>query len=396
MARSIVIEMAVRIGSALSTQGDTRVGATEAAMAARAPLAGAPVDLAVVFASGAHLAAPEATLEGVHEALAPRELIGCGAGGILGGRREIEGGTAVAVWAASFQDEGAVSTFRAEANESDDGIEIEGLPDLDGARAAILLPDSYSFPTDRVLRELNTRARGVPVLGGISSARTFDGAGALFHGEELVDGGAVGARIEGIDVLPCVSQGAAPVGPELTITAAEGHVIQELAGAPALTKLRDVVGELPSQDRELVAQGLLVGIVTDPGKPSYERGDFLVRGLLGADPDAGAIAVGASVTPGQVLRLHARDAASADEDLRAALDLRMRALGGATPAGALVFTCNGRGQEMFGIPDHDASTLSEVLSGAPAAGFFAAGEIGPVGGESYLHGFTATVAIFPP
>ncbi|MDX6668433.1 MAG: hypothetical protein QOK04_1813 [Solirubrobacteraceae bacterium] len=388
--------MPVRIGSALSTQGDTRVGATEAAMTARASLAGAPVDLAVVFASGAHLAAPEATLEGVHEALAPRELIGCGAGGILGGRREIEGGTAVAVWAASFQDEGAVSTFRAEASESDDGIDVEGLPDLDGARAAILLPDPYSFPTDRVLRELNTRARGVPVLGGISSARTFDGASALFHGEELVDGGAVGARIDGIDVLPCVSQGAAPVGPELTITASEGHVIQELAGAPALTKLREVVGELPAQDRELVAQGLLVGIVTDPGKPAYERGDFLVRGLLGADPDAGAIAVGVSVTPGQVLRLHARDAASADEDLREALDLRMRALGGATPAGALVFTCNGRGQEMFGIPDHDASTLSEGLSGAPAAGFFAAGEIGPVGGESYLHGFTATVAIFPP
>jgi small ligand-binding sensory domain FIST len=354
------------------------------------------VDLAVVFASGSHLAAPEATLEGVHEALAPRELIGCGAGGVVGGRREIEGGTAVAVWAASFDDDGAVSTFHAEAGEFEDGIEVEGMPDLGGARAVILLPDPYSFPTDQVLRSLNARARGVPVLGGISSARTLDGSSALFHGEELVDGGAVGARIEGIDVLPCVSQGAAPVGPELTITAAEGHVIRELAGAPALAKLRDVVGDLPSQDRELVAQGLLVGIVNDPGKPAYERGDFLVRGLLGADPDAGAIAVGASVTPGQVLRLHARDAASADEDLREALDLRMRALGGAKPAGALMFTCNGRGQEMFGIPDHDASILSEGLSDAPAAGFFAAGEIGPVGGESHLHGFTATVAIFPP
>jgi small ligand-binding sensory domain FIST len=388
--------MGVRIGSGLSTQPDARVGATEAAMTARAPLRGAAVDLAVVFASGSHLAAPEATLEGVHDAMAPRELIGCGAGGVVGGRREIEGGTAVAVWAASFDDGGAASTFRATAQELDGAIAVDGLPELDGARAAILLPDPYTFPTDHVLRELGARAPGVPVLGGVSSARTLDNSGALFHGDELVDGGAVGVRIDGVGVLPCVSQGAAPIGPELTITAAEGHVIHELAGVPALTKLREVVGELPPQDRELVAQGLLVGIVTDRGKPTYDRGDFLVRGLLGADPEAGAIAVGATVAPGQVLRLHARDAASADEDLHEALDLRMRALGGTPPAGALVFTCNGRGQEMFGTPDHDAGALADDLGGAPAAGFFAAGEIGPVGGESFLHGFTATVAIFPP
>jgi small ligand-binding sensory domain FIST len=143
-----------------------------------------------------------------------------------------------------------------------------------------------------------------------------------------------------------------------------------------------------------VQGGLLMGIVVDVNKPEYVQGDFLVRGLVGADPETGQVAVAADVRPGQVVRLHARDAASADRDLREALGIRMRALGGRTPAGALVFSCNGRGRGLFGCPDHDAEAVAEELAGAPAAGFFAAGEIGPVGGESFLHGFTATVAVF--
>jgi small ligand-binding sensory domain FIST len=386
--------MPVRIGAGLSTAADTRQGAIEAARSAADRLGGANVDLALVFASGAHLAAPETILEGVHEMLAPEELIGCGAAGVLAGGREVEEATAVAVWAASIPD-GEVTTFHAETLETDEGFAVSGMIDLEGASAAILLPDPYSFPTDSLLPELARAAPGVPVLGGLASARTFDGTAALFHGDVVHDNGAVGARLDGVEVLPCVSQGAAPLGPELTITAAEGHVIQELAGQSALAKLREVFGALPDRERDLISNGLLVGLVIDSGKPEYGPGDFLVRSLLGADPEAGTIAVGASVAPGQILRLHARDARSADRDLREALSLRRVALGTQPLAGALVFTCNGRGEEMFGAPDHDAGVLSEQLEGAPAAGFFAAGEIGPVGGESFLHGFTATVALFP-
>ena len=144
----------------------------------------------------------------------------------------------------------------------------------------------------------------------------------------------------------------------------------------------------------MISHGLLLGIVVDGDKPDYLQGDFLVRGLIGADPEEGSVAVGAEVRPGQVVRLHARDADSAAADLRSALELRRTALGGAVPAGALVFTCNGRGRGMFGIPDHDAETIGDELDDVPAAGFFAAGEIGPVGGESFLHGFTATIALF--
>ena len=387
--------MGVRIGCGLSTESDAREGAGQAAEAALGALDGASVDLAVVFASGTHLAAPEATLEAAHDALSPRELIGCGAGGVLGAAHEVEDGTAVAVWAAHL-DGGRATPFHAEPVEVEDGVAVAGLPDLDGAAAAILLADPYSFPTDGLLRQLARDAVGVPVIGGLSSARTLEGAGALFVGETVASTGAVGARLDGLDVMPCVSQGAAPVGPELTITAADGHLIEELAGVPALKKLREVIGALDPGERSLVGHGMLLGIVTAAGKPDYERGDFLVRGILGGDPDTGAVAVGAAVEAGQVVRLHARDADSADSDLREALGLRMAALGGDPPAGALVFTCNGRGQDMFGAPDHDAEALDRELQGAPAAGFFAAGEIGPVGGESFLHGFTATVAIFPP
>ncbi|HEX2396805.1 MAG TPA: FIST N-terminal domain-containing protein [Solirubrobacteraceae bacterium] len=383
--------MAVRIGSGVSTQPDARVGAIEAAGAARSGLSGTPADLAVVFASGSHLAAPEATLEGVTEALMPRHLVGCGAGGVLAAGRELEEGTAAVVWAAAFED-ADVATFHARMNP-DDGA-IDGLPELPDGSATVLLPDPYSFATDRALAELRELAPGIPVIGGISSARTLDGSSALFLGEEVVSSGAVGIRLEGVDVLPCVSQGAAPVGPELTITAADGHLIHQLAGAPALSKVRDAVSRLPARERALVAQGLLVGIVIEGGKPEYSQGDFLVRGMLGADPATGTIAVGASVEPGQVIQLHARDAESADRDLHDALGLQCEALGGRQAAGALCFTCNGRGRDMFGVPDHDARALESQLGGAPAAGFFAAGEIGPVGRENFLHGFTATVAIF--
>jgi small ligand-binding sensory domain FIST len=181
----------------------------------------------------------------------------------------------------------------------------------------------------------------------------------------------------------------------MTVTAAEGHVIAELAGRPAIQTLRDVIYELPTAERELISHGLLLGVVVDGDKPDYLHGDFLVRGLVGADADEGSIAVGTDVRPGQVVRLHARDAESADRDLREALGLRRTALGGAAPAGALVFTCNGRGRSMFGVPDHDAEAIGDELDDAPSAGFFAAGEIGPVGGSSFLHGFTATVAVFP-
>ncbi|MGH2841507.1 MAG: FIST signal transduction protein [Solirubrobacteraceae bacterium] len=388
--------MSVRIACGLSTASDPRAGALEAADEVRRELDGALIDLVVVFASGAHLASPDATIEAVHETLEPDVLIGCGAGGIVGGGREIEGGTAVTVWGGSFEN-GIVSTFHAEVHEVEKGVTVAGIPDLEGAGGAILLPDPYSFPTDAVLTELHGRAPGVPVLGGISSARALDGRAALFCGDEVVSGGAVGVRFDGIELLPCVSQGATPLGPELKITEGEGRIIKKLGGRPALGALRAIIDRMTDEEREMLESGMLLGMVVEHnGGDGGDHKDFLIRSVLGGDPETGTIAVGATIEKGQRVRVHARDAASADRDLREALSLRREALGSDMPAGALMFTCNGRGRGMFGVPDHDAAALTAELGHIPAAGFFAAGEIGPVGGESFLHGFTATVAVFAP
>ena len=379
----------------ISVGQDPLTAGAAAAELAGQQLGGEPADLALVFASGAHLAAPEAALAGVSSALEPATVVGCGAGGVLASGRELETGTAVAVWAGSFGASGRATPFH--ATLTDDGVEqaIEGLPELDRSSSMLMLSDPYSFPTDGALALLSEAAPGVPILGGISSGRTPEGQGAMFCGDEVHESGAVGVRLDGVEMLACVSQGAAPIGREVTITAGEGNVINELAGRPALETVEHIIGELSPRERTLVAGGLLIGIVIDGGKPDYQQGDFLVRGVLGADPDSGSIAVSATVRPGQVLRLHARDAQSADEDFRRALRLHVEAMGDRPPAGAIVFSCNGRGSSMFGVPDHDAAAVQNELRGAPAAGFFAAGEIGPVGGRSFLHGFTATVAVFP-
>ena len=378
-------------GAGLSVAPDPFAGALEAARVAGAALAGESPDLMVVFASGAHLIEPEATLAGVYHVTEPRTLIGCGAGGVLGAGRELESGTAVAVWAASLRDGGAANAFHATGPAD----AIDGLPELDGCNAAIMLSDPYSFPTDRALAQMSRNTAVVPVLGGVASGRGAGGKGVLFAGDRVCDEGAVGVTLEHVEVLPCVSQGAAPLGREVTITAANGNVIDELAGRPALETIETIISGLSARERALLETGVLIGIVIDSGKPEYEQGDFLVRGVLGADPDSGRVAVGASVREGQVVRLHARDAKSATDDLRQSLRLRLEALAGETPAGALVFSCNGRGRAMFGSGDHDAKTIERELGGAPAAGFFAAGEIGPVGGRVFLHGFTATLAVFP-
>lgn len=380
-----------RIGSGLSEHPEQRVAGVEAGGAARTSLGNRSADLAIVFCSGAHLAAPEATLEGVREALAPPVLIGCGAGGVLAGSIEVEGGTAVAVWAAAFDPEAGAS-----AEPFHLSPDAPGLPDLDGASAVILLPDPTSFPVEAALAAFAEAAPGVPVLGGVASAHVLGGGAALFLDDEVVGAGAVGVVLRGVEVLPCVSQGAAPIGPALTVTQAEGNLVHELSGRPALDALRDAIEGLAPSERAKLAGGLLLGIQADVPSGPATPADVLVRGLLGADPERGTVAVGAELEEGTVVRLHARDAASADRDLRDALALRRTAFGGVSPVGALLFTCNGRGSELFGVPDHDAEAVRDELGAVPVAGFFAAGEIGPVGGATYLHGFTATVALFAP
>jgi small ligand-binding sensory domain FIST len=384
--------MSARIGTGLAS-GDAGLDSfAEAAGRAALALGGAPADLAFVFAGAPNLEHADAGLAHVHERLAPRALVGCGAQGVVGSGREVEQG-GVAVWAASLPD-ADLESFHLETLDAGDAVAIAGMPDLDSAEAAFMLVDPYSFPAEPLLDQIAQDQPGLPVLGGLASAGGGPGSTLLMCDEEIVSEGAVGVTLAGVDVRPCVSQGARPIGPEMAITAAEANVIHELASKPALERLKMAITELDPGERALAAAGLLIGIVIDENRPEYERGDFLVRGLLGADEESGSIAVGERVRVGQTVRLQVRDGSSADEDLREALARVAGELSG-PPAGALIFTCNGRGSQMFQVPDHDASALDHALGGAPAAGFFCAGEIGPVGTRSFVHGFTATMAVFP-
>ena len=385
--------MSVRVAVGISESFDSVEAFSDAAQDAARGLDGATCDLCLVFAGAPHLGRGKWILSAVHDHLAPRHLIGCGAGGVMGAGREIEEGPAAVVWAASMPDAG-IETHHFETERTEDGLELGGLPDPDSlGDVMVLLADPYSFATEALLNHVEEVRPGLPVLGGLASAAAA-GSASLFRDGNVLDGGAVACTVSGVPVLPCVSQGAAPVGPEMAITAAEGNVIAELASKPAIERLKEALAELDPREQELAASGLMLGIVIDENKPDYERGDFLVRPILGADSESGSLAVGERVRVGQTVRMQVRDGASADEDLRDALRAQAAALGTGRAAGALVFTCNGRGSHMFDVPDHDATTIEDAL-GAPAGGFCCAGEIGPVGGRNFLHGFTATMAVFP-
>lgn len=384
--------MSVQVSVGVSESFDPVEAFSEAAAEAAAEL-GQRCDLALVFAGAPHLGHAKWILSAVHERLEPRHLIGCGAGGVLGGGREIEEGPGAVVWALSAPD-AEIETHHLEAEPGEGVVELRGLgaPDEIG-EAMVLLADPYSFSAEALLSLLNERRPAMPVLGGLASA-TAAGSASLFRDGDVLDSGAVACSLSGLSLLPCVSQGAAPLGPEMTITSASGNVIEELASEPALQRLREAIGELDPDEQRLAAQGLMLGLVIDENQPEYERGDFLVRPIIGADPERGQVALGERVRVGQTVRMHVRDGGSADEDLRQALRDQAVALGPGGAAGALLFTCNGRGSHMFDVPDHDAAAIEDSL-GAPAGGFFCAGEIGPVGGRNYLHGFTATMAVFP-
>lgn len=384
--------MAVRVAVGISEEPDPVAAFGEAAADAARRLDG-PCDLALVFAAAQHLGHGKWILSAVHERLEPANLIGCGAGGVLGAGRELEEGPGAVVWALAAP--GArIAIHHLEAEPGPGEVELRGLPEPDEPAAAmIVLADPYTFSVEALLARLDRERPGMPVLGGLASAAAA-GSASLFRNGDVLHGGAVACTLDGVAILPCVSQGAAPVGPEMTITAAEGNVIAELASMPAIERLREAIASLDARERGLAAGGLMLGIVIDENQPSYDRGDFLIRPIIGADEAVGTIALGERVRVGQTVRMHVRDAASADEDLREALRAQALALGDAGAAGALLFTCNGRGAHMFDLPDHDAAAVEDAL-GAPAGGFFCAGEIGPVGGHNFLHGFTATLAVFP-
>jgi small ligand-binding sensory domain FIST len=251
-----------------------------------------------------------------------------------------------------------------------------------------MLADPFSFPADGLLRQLNEERPGLIVIGGMASGGAMPGTNRLWRDGEVRSSGAVGVVLSGrVGVRSLVSQGCRPIGHPATVTRADRNIIHELAGQTPVDLIRDTYLKADPDEQEMMRSGLHVGRVVDEYRSEFVRGDFLIRGVMGADEETGSLAVGDVIEVGETVQFHVRDAGSADEDLR-------HMLGSVRPPdGALLFTCNGRGSRLFGVPDHDADLVSAAFN-LPLAGMFCAGEIGPVGGKNFLHGFTASLALF--
>jgi len=389
---------AVAFASAASRETDPRRAARAVLEAVEKQLDGGAVDFAMLFLSSGFAREAGAFSSEIRSALSPRVLAGCTAEGVIGEGEEIESSRAVSLIAARLP--GAVIESRAFRGEvfrepiADPGAIFADFRFPDDTRLVVLTADPHTTPMDRLLAAFNDKLLGIPVVGGMASAGPAYGGNVLFSNAELLRGGAVMTVLSGaLDVDVLVSQGCRPVGPVFRVSDARDNVILALEDTAPLEELKRLVEELPVDDRELLRNGIFLGRAIDPAKDPLGRGDFLVRGVIGVDPRSGAISVGDRLDRGDVVQFHLRDARTATEDLE--LVLSPHTLFGA-PRGALLFSCNGRGTRLYDHPNGDVSVVERFFPGVSVAGFFCAGEIGPVGGKNFLHGHTAALALFRP
>ena len=236
---------------------------------------------------------------------------------------------------------------------------------------------------------------GAPKFGGLASGGGQPGENRLLLGSDVHRSGALGIAFSGdLAVETVIAQGCRPIGAPMLVTRCDGGLLQEVDRRPPVNVLGDLYGSLGERDRELMRHSLFLGIEMRADRVEYDPGEILVRNILGADEESGAMAIGAELRPMMVVQFVLRDARTAEDDLRRMLERRLRS--GTPPAGALLFSCVGRGAGLFGRPDHDTALFEEKLGPAPLGGFFCNGEIGPVGGTTFLHGYTSAFAIFDP
>ena len=389
--------VAPRFASALSTQASVDAAFGEAGARVRASLQGERPDLVVAFASNALAGDREGLGRRCRAELGAEVVLGCGARGVLGDDVEHESGPALSLWAACLPGT-AVRPFEVEVARDDElDAVFHGLPEVqDPARAGILVPpDPFAFPAVDWIAAIEDRLPGVPVVGGLAVPDQGGERALLLKADGPSKAGAVGVVIEGdVEIATAVSQGCRPVGRPWVVTACDENMVLKLSGRPALEVLMEMLANLPQPEREALQRGPFIGLAVDARKSVFDRGDFLARGLMGIDKQRGGLAVAdPSLRSGMSVQFLVRDPASAGEDLEHAVSSSGRARAGAE-SGALVFTCNGRGRRMFGEANHDAHHLRHALGeGTPVAGFFALGEIGPIGGRNFVHGFTTSTAI---
>jgi small ligand-binding sensory domain FIST len=384
--------------ASLSTAPDTDKALAEVVAEAGSRDLGKP-DLALIFLSPHHALKAETIVRALQQRLEPRYLLGCVGDGIIGNGREIEGEPALSVWLGKWSKPVEMESFHLRLERTSEGPSLLGWPDslvgaTAGQTAVLLLGDPFTFPVDLFLSQMNEDTPGVRVLGGMASGARQPGQCVLLQDGDVRTEGAVGVVLQGdMGLRSIVSQGCRPIGRHMVVTKAEENIILELGGRSPLAQLQELWQALSPHEQQLFQQGLHVGRVINEYRADFQRGDFLVRNVLGLIRDTGALAVGERVRVGQTVQFHVRDADTADEDLHALLQLDLSAHE-RRPGAALLFTCNGRGTRFFRQPNHDAAAVRAEAGDLPVAGFFAQGELGPVGGQNFIHGFTASVALF--
>ncbi|HEY1066537.1 MAG TPA: FIST N-terminal domain-containing protein [Pirellulales bacterium] len=389
---------AMRCAAALSTADDATTAIAEVCSQALGELGEAP-DFGVVFVSYHHRAEFEKIVADLSARLPGVKLIGCTGEAIIGGAREIEAKSAISLWLARMPG-AVVHTMSLEYQNTPDGDSLFGWPDdlpetWPEGSVLVAFGDPFTFPAEALLSRLNQSQPGVPVVGGMASGGWEPGQVRLVRDGQVLTHGAVAAWISGAGSIRTItSQGCRPIGKPLVVTKAEGNVIHELSGRSALLQLQEVFAQLSLPEQQLVRRGLHLGQVMNEMQETFGRGDFLIRNVVDVDAMRGSLAIGDYVRVGRTVQFHLRDADSAEEDLRLLLEAEQEQ--GSPPVGALLFSCNGRGTRLFSEHDHDSGAMQKFFPGLPVAGFFAQGELGPVSGKNYLHGFTASVVLFGP
>ena len=410
-------------GAGIALHGDWRQALAQAIERARTQLADTtappdegseqpPVDLALLFASAHYADDFPDIVTAARSAAHARLLVGCSGAGVIGPKREIEQQPALSVLLLRLP--GVQLTPRyitqdtLDAAGADDEHEDQLVPalhealgpDAAAARAWLLFADPFGLDVESLVVGLAQAFPDATVVGGLASGNQWQRKTHLFidDGDQPVPVRDEGALLIGLGgdwtVRTLVAQGCIPIGEPWTITESEGPIIHTIAGRPALDVLVDTLQALPSEvQRRAQRGGPFVGLAVDEHRTTLGPGDFLVRNLLGFDRERGVIAVGAHPQVGQTLQFHLRDRAAADEELHAMLSALEAEGAAAPPLAALLCSCTGRGAGLFGTPDHDADAVARALGPLPLAGFFCNGEIGPVGQRSYVHGYTASLAL---
>lgn len=385
--------------SAVSDDADLGAAIARAGERVRAQLGECPADLIVAFVSPHHGDQFVRVPERVRAVLGDGALIGCSGGGIIGGGHEIEQGPGVAL----------VAAYLPGVNLRPLRLRTDALPDpdadvtawlrlggtaLDGPTHFILLPDPFTFDIETLLRGLDAAYPDGTIIGGVASGGRQAGSNALFLGDECFASGLVGLALSGnVAIDTIVAQGCRPIGEPMFVTSGERNVIRALDGRPPLAVLQTLHDRLDPRDRQLARHSLFLGIVMKEDRVEYRQGDFLIRNLIGIDAETGALAIGAPIEHNAIVQFHLRDAETSAQDLDAMLQ-RYRQAELPPPHGALLFSCLGRGQFLYGRPDHDTDSFRRHLGDVPLGGFFCNGEIGPVHGTTFLHGYTSSFGLF--